>query len=45
MFVDASYEGDVMARAGIGYAVGRESRTEFGEDLAGIRLETQPCRQ
>lgn len=44
VFVDASYEGDVMARAGIGYAVGRESRAEFGEDLAGIRLETQTCR-
>jgi len=36
IFVDAGYEGDVMARAGVSYTWGRESRDEFGEDKAGI---------
>jgi hypothetical protein len=39
VFVDAGYEGDVMARAGVGYTWGREARDEFGEDAAGIRFE------
>jgi len=38
VFIDASYEGDVMAHAGIPYRVGRESRAEFGEYLAGINM-------
>jgi hypothetical protein len=36
MFVDASYEGDLMAKLGVPYRVGRESRDEYGECLAGI---------
>lgn len=36
IFIDASYEGDLMAGAGIECRVGRESRAEFGESLAGI---------
>lgn len=39
VFVDASYEGDLMARAGVKYAVGRESKAEFGEEAAGIRFD------
>lgn len=35
MFVDASYEGDVLARAGVTYTVGREGRDVYGESLAG----------
>lgn len=35
-FIDASYEGDLMARAGCAYRVGRESRAEFQEPLAGF---------
>lgn len=35
VFVDASYEGDLMARAGVRYRVGREGRDEYGESLAG----------
>jgi len=42
VYVDAGYEGDLMARAGIGYTWGRESRVEFGEEAAGIRLDKQP---
>ncbi len=39
VFVDASYEGDLLARAGVKYAVGRESRAEFGEEAAGVRFD------
>jgi hypothetical protein len=35
MFIDATYEGDLMAAAGITYRVGRESSAEFGEPLNG----------
>ncbi len=35
-FIDASYEGDLMARAGVSYIVGRESRAQYGEPLAGF---------
>jgi hypothetical protein len=31
VFVDASYEGDLMASAGVSYTVGRESQQEYGE--------------
>ena len=34
-FVDGSYEGDLMAAAGVSWAIGREGRDEFGESLAG----------
>ena len=39
VFVDASYEGDLMARAGVSWAVGREAKAEFGEEAAGIRFD------
>jgi hypothetical protein len=35
VFIDASYEGDLYARAGAEYSVGRESRYEYGERHAG----------
>ena len=35
VFIDASYEGDLMAKAGVSYVVGRESRDEYNESLAG----------
>jgi hypothetical protein len=41
--VDASYEGDVMAAAGVPYSVGRESRSLHGERFAG-RREVVPGR-
>jgi hypothetical protein len=34
IFVDGTYEGDLMAMAGVAYRVGREGRDEFGESLA-----------
>lgn len=40
-FADASYEGDLMAQAGISYTLGRESVAQYGEDLAGVRAYTR----
>lgn len=37
VFIDASYEGDLMAGAGVSYATGRESTQQYGETLAGVR--------
>ena len=36
IFIDAGYEGDLMAWAGVDYIVGRESREEYGEFSAGV---------
>ena len=36
VFVDSSYEGDLMAQAGVSYLTGREGADEFGESSAGI---------
>lgn len=37
MFIDASYEGDLMALAGVSYTVGRESNSAYGETLNGVQ--------
>jgi len=37
MFIDATYEGDLMAAAGVKYHVGRESNAEYGETLNGVQ--------
>ncbi len=34
MYVDATYEGDLMAKAGVKYAVGREDEAKYGESIA-----------
>lgn len=39
-FIDAGYEGDLMATANIQYRVGRDSHGDYGEKLAGVFLET-----
>lgn len=44
VFIDATYEGDLMARAGVSYTWGRESTHEYKESLAGIRLDSNPRR-
>lgn len=36
-FIDATYEGDLMAFSGVSYIVGREPVTQYGEPSAGIR--------
>lgn len=37
VFLDASYEGDLMAQAGVSYTYGRESIHQYSELLAGVR--------
>jgi hypothetical protein len=38
-FIDATYEGDLMAAAGVGYTVGRESTQQYGEKWNGVQTE------
>ncbi|MBN2216459.1 MAG: FAD-dependent oxidoreductase [Pirellulales bacterium] len=37
MFIDASYEGDLMAKAGVSYTIGRESNAQYGETFNGVQ--------
>lgn len=39
VFIDASYHGDVLPIAGVGFTIGREARAEYGESLAGVVLK------
>jgi hypothetical protein len=41
VFIDATYEGDLMAAAKVPYRVGREGRDEFGESLAPEKPDSQ----
>ena len=37
MFIDATYEGDLLAEAGVSYTVGREANALYGETINGIQ--------
>lgn len=37
MFIDATYEGDLLATAGVSYTVGRESNKQYNETLNGVQ--------
>jgi len=37
MFIDATYEGDLMAAAGVSYHVGRESKDQYNEQWNGVQ--------
>jgi hypothetical protein len=37
VFIDATYEGDLMAGAGVRYTVGREANATYGETLDGVQ--------
>lgn len=39
MFIDATYEGDLMASAGVSYTVGREGNDKYGETLNGVQTK------
>jgi hypothetical protein len=41
IFIDATYEGDLMAAARVPFRVGREGRAEFSESLAPDKPDTQ----
>ena len=38
MFIDATYEGDLLAMAGVSFAVGREANAQYHETLNGVHL-------
>ena len=38
MFIDATYEGDLMAAAGVEYHVGREANSVYGETWNGVQV-------
>jgi hypothetical protein len=40
IFVDSSYEGDLMAQSGVTYTWGREAVSQYSESLAGVREKT-----
>ena len=40
MFIDATYEGDLMAKAGVSCTIGREANALYGETLDGVRAST-----
>ena len=37
-YIDCSYEGDLMARAGVSYTVGREDNLKYGENYNGVQV-------
>ena len=41
IFIDGTYEGDLMAAAGVPWRVGREGRDEYGESLAPAEADDQ----
>ncbi len=45
MFIDATYEGDLMAKAGVSYTVGREANAQHGETLNGVQTKNATKHQ
>jgi len=39
VFIDATYEGDLMAKAGVSYHVGREANKKYGETINGLQMK------
>jgi len=37
MFIDGTYEGDLLAAAGVTYTIGREANSQYGESLNGVQ--------
>lgn len=45
VFIDATYEGDLMAAAGVRYTVGREANSVYGETLNGVQTQNAKYHQ
>jgi hypothetical protein len=45
IFIDASYEGDLLKLAGCSFHLGRESIQQYGEKLAGVRFPPERLGQ
>ena len=44
VFIDCSYEGDLMAKAGVSYVIGREPNSQYGEKINGVQTH-EPARR
>ena len=44
IYIDATYEGDLMAAAGVSYHVGRESNNVYGESWNGVQTGDLPVK-
>jgi hypothetical protein len=44
-FIDATYEGDLLAAAGVSYTVGREANSTYGETLNGVQTARAKSHQ
>ncbi len=45
MYLDATYEGDMLAKAGVAYHVGREANRTYGETLNGVQVKNATHHQ
>jgi hypothetical protein len=45
MFIDATYEGDLLAAAGVSFTVGREPNARYGETLNGVQVKNADKHQ
>jgi hypothetical protein len=45
VFIDATYEGDLMAKAGVSYHVGREANSLYGETINGLQIKGAKSHQ
>jgi len=45
MFIDATYEGDLMATAGVSWTLGREANAQYGETLNGVQTQQAKSHQ
>ncbi len=41
MFIDCSYEGDLMAKAGVTYTIGREANAQYNETFNGVQIKNK----
>ena len=39
VFLDCTYEGDLMAKSGVSYKVGREANADYNETINGVQLQ------
>ena len=44
VFIDCTYEGDLMAKAGVSYTIGREPNSQYDESINGVQT-TEPARR
>ncbi|MDR1518281.1 MAG: FAD-dependent oxidoreductase [Dysgonamonadaceae bacterium] len=45
VFIDCSYEGDLMAKAGVSYTIGREANSVYNETLNGVQMANAQYHQ